>query len=60
MHFASLVKNGELERALLFFTTAIMNWHRCPGLRCQKSPKARVVLSKCGRSDLLQESNSRS
>lgn len=57
MHFASLVKNGELERALLFFTTAIMNWHRRPGLRFQRSPKARVVLSKCGCSDLLRASN---
>ena len=57
MHFASLVKNGELERALLFFTTAIMNWHHCPRPRCQNNPKARAVLSKCGRADLLQESN---
>ena len=57
MHFASLVKNGELERALRFFTTAIMNWHRCARHRCQNNPKARAVLLKCDRSDVLSESN---
>ena len=31
MHFASLKKNGELERALLFFITAIITWHRSLG-----------------------------